>query len=104
MSESNVTTECRRKILYISREMFVGLFKAGSHAWEIMESPLPADARIVGSEYADTVLRGGLKYPECVVLTIESAEFDPVPAGQPLPEIEMVLRTLPAPTLLPSAN
>lgn len=67
----------RYKLLRVTPEMFVALFHAGVHAYQIGDDALPDDARIVD-------VATGL--PGWIMFKVESASFPPVPEGSPIPE------------------
>lgn len=78
----------RYRVLELSKQALLDLFKQDEIHWKVTEGKLPKDTRIVGSEY--DARRG------CLMMVIESKEFDKVPEGgiapfMPLPKHNIVI-------------
>jgi hypothetical protein len=69
----------RLRILRVPTLFLEGWFKQGTRECVVLENLLPRDARIV--DVRMDPLRSGT-----VAFTLESARFDPIEDGQPIPE------------------
>lgn len=71
----------------LSFDLFSLVYAPGRHAngYEVVENGLPADATLVDARF---------EYPDTVVCTIESAEFDAVAPGAAIPERVIICRRL----------
>jgi len=67
----------RLRTLQITGELFVELFKLGSHpAYDVIENAIPDDAEVRNVRFG---------WPHKIEILIESAEFDEVNDGEPIP-------------------
>jgi len=88
-AQSNGVGSHRLRILRISSDLFTQLFTADSHpAYEVMAEAIPRDAviRNVRMGWLDAAGNGQME------IMIESAEFEPLQDGQPIPYLTPVLR------------
>lgn len=88
---SEPTNERRRKIVPVCGALFAQMFHAGPHdGYDVVANALPSDARLVGARMAD------FGHPDTFELLFESAEFEPVADGQPIPRLAPTMRRVAA--------
>ncbi len=82
--------EFRRKVVPISMHMFHTLFMQGNVIHAECIQGLPSDARFIGMAYEP--LRN------VYVLCFESEQWEPVPEGKTLPQLDVIYRSIEIPS------
>jgi hypothetical protein len=67
-----------QRILRISGQLFVDLFGAGKRSYEVIEDPIPEDAKIVNAMFSF----GYSSNSDLLVVKLESAEWPDTPEWQ----------------------
>lgn len=77
----------RLRILRISAELFLELFKQGTHpGYNVAINAIPDNTRIVNVRFG---------WPECIEMLLESEEFDPVNDGEVIPYLSPTVERIP---------
>jgi hypothetical protein len=76
---------CRLKIINVAESLVSGFLRDGLPALEVESGALPADAILVALHFDGRTIR----------LTYRSKDFPDVPRGELIPELVVMLRTIP---------
>jgi hypothetical protein len=72
-----------QRILRITGQLFVDMFGPGKRSYEVIEDPIPDDAKIVNAVFSF----GYSSNSDLLVVKLESAEWPDTPDGQLIEEI-----------------
>jgi hypothetical protein len=79
-----------QRIVRMSGQFFADMFGTGKRSYEVVENPIPIDAKIVNARVAFPYLAG----TGDLEVLLESAEWPDTPEGKPIEEVMPTMRRI----------